>query len=356
MKETEDRQMLIRYLLDDLSESEQDRVEKRYFVDDEFYTKILVAEDELIDSYVQGELSQDEQKRFDQVYMTSPSRRKKVEANRHLLNHVLNPSPTATLWYRFLYPLKQILVPNRETGLRYSLAGLLLIGVLCGLLGWLLFERGRIRSEMEQARAQWQQKESEYQRQVAVLQQQPPSIVSPVVSPKSSEIDSQGGRELGVRSAQEPGTEKQPVRAFTKKGIEGVRVPPSVVAFGFPHAGVRTLNAEDRAPRLLVIPRGSILVRLTVGLVQNEYAAYSLSLRKVGGPVVWSQSVPRNRPVPSADQVEVDLPAALFQSQDYILQVTASDPAGEDEILARHQITAINRNLGRTRADGQPRR
>jgi hypothetical protein len=353
VQETEDRQLLIRYLLEDLSEGEQDRVEERYFVDDGFYTKLLVAEDELIDSYVQDELSPGEREKFEQVYLTSPSRLKKVEANRQLLNMLINPLPPAVPERgRFLYRLRQTLVPDRHAGFRYALAGLLLFGLLCGLSGWLLFERGRMRSEMEQAQAQWRQKESEYQRQLDVPKQALPAIQSPAAPSQSPEIISRDGHEPG------PGLTavEQSGRASAKKSIVGARVPPPVVAFAFPHPGVRALNAEGNGPRLLIIPRGAILIRLTIDIVPNEYAAYSLSLQKVGGPVVWTQSVPRNRPAPSADQLAVDLPATLFQSQDYILQITASDLAGEEEILARHQITTVNRNLRLQRTDGSLRR
>jgi len=357
VQETDNRRLLIRYLLEDLSEGEQDWVEEHYFVDDEFYTKLLVAEDELIDSYAQGELSQDERDRFEQVYMTNPRWRKKVEANRDLLNLIIkSPPPDATWRRRFLGWLRQILAPDRKTGFRYSLAVLLLIGVLCILSGWLVFERGRARRELEQARDQWQQKESDYQQQIAESQQPPPATVSPVVPQKDPEIGSQGKLAQEVRNAKKPGAERQPVRASANKDVDGARAQPPVIAFAFPHPSVRTLNAADNGPRLLTIPRGAILVRLTLDIVPSEYAAYSLSLQKVGGRVIWSQSVPRNRPASSADRIVVDLPAALFQSQDYILQVTATDSAGEEEILARHQLTAINLNLGRAQTDGQPRR
>src|SRR5829696_6148116 len=86
--ETEDGQLLIRYLLEDLSESERGRVEQRYFDDDALYTKLLVTEDDLIDSYVQGELPRKDRERFERVYGADPRLRQKVEANRELLGRI----------------------------------------------------------------------------------------------------------------------------------------------------------------------------------------------------------------------------------------------------------------------------
>jgi hypothetical protein len=50
----------------------------------------------------------------------------------------------------------------------------------------------------------------------------------------------------------------------------------------------------------------------------------------------------------------VDLPASVFFSGDYILKVTGSDSSGEDEILAFHQITVLNRNPSPEQTDGEP--
>lgn len=108
--------------------------------------------------------------------------------------------------------------------------------------------------------------------------------------------------------------------------------------------GVRAPGAGGRAPRTLAIPRGTVLVRLTVELVANEYPAYTVSLRTLGEPVFWSQVVPRKSPPSALDRVAIDLPAGLFRSQYYITQVTATDASGEEEILSRHQINAVNRN------------
>ncbi|HEX7312604.1 MAG TPA: hypothetical protein VF297_01715 [Pyrinomonadaceae bacterium] len=330
---TGDERLLVRYLLEDLSESERGRVEQQYFADDTLYTKLLVTEDDLIDSYVQGELVREDRERFERVYLADPRLNRKVEANRELLEMVgARRSPFAA-WRRRLLPLKRALTPGRNTRLAYVCAALLLFVTLCGASGWLLFERSRLRAEGEQARARWLETEGEYQRRLAALQQPTPAPVAVArETPEPVEPGARGGEKPLGRAAPSAG-----------RGVERVTTP-LVVAFALPRTGVRAPTADGSAPRPLVIPRGAVLVRLTVELVANEYPAYTVSLRKVGGPVFWSQAVPRKSPPSAPDRVAIDLPAGLFQSQYYIMQVTATDASGEEEILSRHQISAVNHN------------
>ncbi|PYS70334.1 MAG: hypothetical protein DMF69_13855 [Acidobacteria bacterium] len=57
MKESE--QMMTRYLLGELSESEQSVLEKEYFTDPQFFDQMLKIENELVDDYVRGRLSKE---------------------------------------------------------------------------------------------------------------------------------------------------------------------------------------------------------------------------------------------------------------------------------------------------------
>lgn len=348
--ETEDERLLIRYLLEDLSEGERGRVEERYFADDALYTKLLVAEDGLIDLYVQGELPREDRERFERVYVADPRLRKKVEANRELLRHVGGHwSPLAVWRRRILHPLRRALTPGRNTGLGYVFAGLLL-AMLCGVSGWLLFERSRTRAEVEHARAQWVEREAEYQRRLAALQQPSPSPVA--VPQETPELGKRDEREPGARDA---GGEKSPERAAASGGRRAGRATTPVVAFALPRPGIRT-PTDGNAPRPLIIPRGAVLVRLTVDLVATEYPGYTVTLRRVGGRVFWSQVVPRKSPPSAPDRVAIDLPASMFQTRDYLMEVTASDASGKEEILSRRQITAVNRNPARAGAGGRTKR
>ena len=79
-----DDRLLQRYLLGDLSEQEQDGIEELYFTDDDYLDKLLVAENELIDDYLRGKLSAAERRKFERNYLTTPEKRQRVQLDQRL--------------------------------------------------------------------------------------------------------------------------------------------------------------------------------------------------------------------------------------------------------------------------------
>src|SRR5262245_56466248 len=80
----DEESLLARYLLGDLTEDEQVQVENRAFADGHYLATLEAVEADLIDAYVRGELSPAERLRFEQLFLASPSRRRKVDFARAL--------------------------------------------------------------------------------------------------------------------------------------------------------------------------------------------------------------------------------------------------------------------------------
>jgi hypothetical protein len=94
MRNSEPRELIIRYLLGALSAEEQRQYEESYFVDDSRFAELLEAERELIGRYVRGELSAHEHKQFEVFFLRSEDRRQKVELARSLVTSIhTKPSP-----------------------------------------------------------------------------------------------------------------------------------------------------------------------------------------------------------------------------------------------------------------------
>ncbi len=71
--------LLTRYLLGELADDQESAVEQRFFGDADFLEELQATECELIDCYVRGELSSERNQRFEAHFLSSPSRRKRVE-------------------------------------------------------------------------------------------------------------------------------------------------------------------------------------------------------------------------------------------------------------------------------------
>ncbi len=152
MKQQPDEQLLARYLLGDLPEDEQTRLEDRAFSEPEYLLTLQAIEKDLIDEYVRGELTGSEQRKFEEYFLASDGRRRKVEFARALAQvsaeysaaagRAANASP------RSAWESLPALLRRRNLALRFSFAALVLLLLVAGL--WIIRERRQ--SQTEQAR------------------------------------------------------------------------------------------------------------------------------------------------------------------------------------------------------------
>jgi hypothetical protein len=80
-----DAARLRRYLLGRATDEEASAIEEAYFHDDEAVDRIALAEDEMIEEYLEGALAADDRERFERVYLASPRHRDRVELIRRLM-------------------------------------------------------------------------------------------------------------------------------------------------------------------------------------------------------------------------------------------------------------------------------
>src|SRR5215475_12180172 len=65
-------QHLVRYLLGLLPENEAERLDELSVTNDDIAWRLQVAEDDLVDAYVDGELSREMSARFESICLSSP--------------------------------------------------------------------------------------------------------------------------------------------------------------------------------------------------------------------------------------------------------------------------------------------
>src|SRR5205085_3921808 len=94
MVEEIDEKTIRQYLLGELAEAEMSSFEERLMIDDELFKLLLFVEDELIDERAAGELSAEEQARFDAYFLATPQRRERLELARALHDYAAEyPAP-----------------------------------------------------------------------------------------------------------------------------------------------------------------------------------------------------------------------------------------------------------------------
>src|SRR5207244_11393703 len=73
-----------KYLLGQLAGEDLAEIEQRVLADDEFYEEVQIMEDELVDEYVNAELSPDERRLFEKNFLADPESRNKLRLGRAL--------------------------------------------------------------------------------------------------------------------------------------------------------------------------------------------------------------------------------------------------------------------------------
>ncbi len=78
------REVLVQYLLGELSEEERSAIAERYFKDDDLFDELLELETDLIDQSVRGSLSEKDQDTFDRYLANLPNPQGKLATARAL--------------------------------------------------------------------------------------------------------------------------------------------------------------------------------------------------------------------------------------------------------------------------------
>ncbi|MFN8002218.1 MAG: hypothetical protein U0X75_14515 [Acidobacteriota bacterium] len=162
MKQSPDEARLRAFLLGDLPAAERDAMEADIFADKEVFYRLSEIEDRLIDDYARGVLTGEERLRFEQLYLTNPARRQRVEFARALTSALDRQSDTPVTannltpelaaakaerqrWWLSLLELLRAR-PPAWTVMTVCLALLVAGGA------WLAAERARLQAQLDQAR------------------------------------------------------------------------------------------------------------------------------------------------------------------------------------------------------------
>ena len=86
---------IVRYLFDEMSDTEREQFEDRFAIDDDLFYEIASSENELVDRYVRGKLTDGERDRFERGLNANPARRQKVANARVIVELVADERPEA---------------------------------------------------------------------------------------------------------------------------------------------------------------------------------------------------------------------------------------------------------------------
>lgn len=221
-------------------------------------------------------------------------------------------SAPVSMWQRLLSSLR-----GRRPTMRFSVA---LATLLIMLVGGLIFVSSRRRQQQrEAAQIQKAREEQEQQaREQEMARQQPPTTPQPAEKPP----DEAGG---GAPSGPQP-TPQLPPNPTVKSA-------PPVAFLTLRVGGVR--GGDSGQTQLLVIPPGTTQAQLLLTLKDNSYSRYRVSLEKIGGAEIFTQTDLKPRSTKSGASFVFTVPARKFANGDYALTVSGINPDGDVDDLSK---------------------
>jgi len=266
--------LLTRYLLGQVSVEERAELEDRYLNDDDLFETLVAAENDMIDAYVRGKLAEPEKQQFESYFLCTPERRERVE-----LAEALVKAGAATGQPRTGWPVP--LGGAQTPAMRLALATLLLAAVIG--LSWMAAVNRKLHRQLEEVQgeqANARRQAQELQQQVAALQQR-----------------ANAGQDQLVE-APAPG-----------KAILSLAL-------------VSDLPRGRSQQTTLHLSAGISQVRLLLRQAREGPAAHAVILETAEGRQVWQKAGLEAKPARGGGQVvTVEIPPAVLQRGDYVLRL-----------------------------------
>jgi hypothetical protein len=319
--------LIERYLLGELSEAEQTALEDEYFIERSKYDRLCKAEDEMLNRYARGSLSEADRERFERSYLTNPGRRRHVMFAKALAQVVdeelaARPAPPQ--------PADRERIGRPDTGLSWwsqfartprgpSFVALITAALLIGLGGaWFMIETSRLRAQLAEAA-----REGETQRRHAQTQAQ-----------QIADLEAQYRHLVEERERLQA-----QLQAAKETASPTSRATP--VFFALSLSAFRDSGGQE--PRSLIIPRGAEEARLRISLPGHEFTGYQVMLLTIDGKEVFARKGLRSQATRNGDVVIVSIPARKFANGDNVISLSGISGAGEVETLGKAIIKVRKR-------------
>lgn len=289
--------LLRKYLLGNLSEAERDQLEAEYFRNDEAWSILNATEDDLIDSYVHGQLTGDEKKQFERHFLSSSERRDRLRFARLLLDPELRERLSDGSKEIGIYPTP--LPKNLTRWKTFSAIGAVFAFALGAVLA---FQNARLRSDLSKL----QSEQTSLQDQLRKLREQ----------------------------------NRGPDASSQRQSIAGIlqgSVGPLIAIPLSPGLTRDGQGVEDHSFPLTPTPGTVVLV---LKLERDDYTAYDVAVATAEGKEIYRVSGLKSLPFGDRWSVNVSLPSRLFRKGVYIANLCGESTGKKPQVIQAYSFTA----------------
>jgi hypothetical protein len=312
MKTDQSENLIRRYLLGELAEADQAALEQELLIDRSKFDQVWAVENELVDSYVRGEMSRVDRERFEGHYLVSPLHRERVAIAESFLTNI-DQAPGETVEARKKEPVAPWLrrFPLRSPRPVYGVV-LVMALLLTFSLVWSYIERVRLTGQIANV-----QKEAQTER--AFLKQRERELAS-----RNQEFE----KELADVSRRN----EQLKAELEQLRLRRQAIPSTFLSFLLAPAPVRGEKALPQS----TIPLSAGKAHLLMELNNNDYANYQAVLQTVEGREILRRRT--GKVLFGKDRALATLPvkAGELTRGDYILILFGQTADGRSEEIDRY--------------------
>ena len=296
-----DKDTLAQYLLGELYQEDRQRLENEYLADDKVWENLTTVENDLIDSYVRGDLSERQCREFEQHYLDSPDKRDRLEVARLLMDPKVRQSIEAVPivereQHEWLERLAELL-GSRHRALRFAVAAVAVpVLVIAAVAALLLVQNHSLRIELGQLQSQ----QNVLQHHIEQLEQQ-------------MRVSSNG---------------------------ENIGEPATVSALLVP--GLPRKTVPQNTSGALRIPATASWILLMLDLRRDQYPEYQVVIETPEGkPVSHAEGLTSETGKNGGRIVSVRLASQALKKGDYVITLSGQNAHGRLEVVDSYSLSVI---------------
>lgn len=313
-EKTNQEDLMVRYLLGELTEEEQEQIEARFLTDNQYFEQLCSVEDALIDDYVQDTLAEDERKKVGTLLLSSPRQAREIDFVRDLIRQIgENPSTELkqqssipvkrSARLRLLLELLRIKAPRRR--LSFAVTCLLIVSGL-SLAVWNLSLLRKI-GEMENNQAVLEKRGKELQQQISGQEHE---------------------REAAVKELEDERKRREQLEQELS-ALEESRSPIPMPEIAAIDLNADSFSRNEGELRVVRIHPGLSRLRIRINLdKESDYKSYSAAINTFDGKRIWSKdraSAGQENP----GRIILTVPASNLVNGDYTLTLKGQTEAGD---------------------------
>lgn len=296
------------FLLGELKEEERDAFEEKFLVDEDFFTQIRVAEDEIIEDYARGTLI--EKEKFRREFLTTEKRRERLAFTRAMIEKLKEKPQTVEAKSPFFASLFEYFrTPKFALGAAFA--------ILVLVFGFWFAVFQKTVNEGEIAR------KTTPEPTIQTVANQTPAANQTVAFNSNSTGNSNLPEK---RETNKPNASPETPKKIEEKPKETAPNPVLALFAG----GVRSEGKTNE----LNLPRNSQGANLVLNLESQDYQTYRAEIVDQNGSVIYKSGKLRAR----NSKINAFVSAKNLKRGDYILKLYGFNSTGEEESAADFQF------------------